>query len=416
MPNNREFVALALRNARENCGLSQQAVADQVGLSRSVLAQVELGNRPVSPEELAKLAGLYRRSTTELSASPEQTDDEVLSTVLRAAPWLDDRRVKSRLQNVLSLCGDAVSLERTLGRILRGGPPHYDLEPPRSIAEAIAEGEQVAQQERLRLGLGAGLPVGNASNLLTSQGVRVAVVDFPDEVIGVFIRHPSVGPTIIAGGKQRASRERFGLLHGYAHALFERGRTVAVTTPINSGELVEIRADAFATAFLLPAAGVDAAITILDKGRPSRQAHTLYALASDDAIHAEVRSTPGSQTLTYLDAASIARRFGTSYPATVYRLQALGVISKPQSASFLRKTHQRLAREYAALFRNTSGERRQPAADEGVLDLKTEVAHLAIEAHRRRLIDKAELASLISKLQIPKGAGARFFELAESVR
>ena len=130
MPNNREFVALALRNARENRGLSQQAVADQVGLSRSVLAQVELGNRPVSPEELAKLAGLYRRSTTELSASPEQTDDEVLSTVLRAAPWLDDRRVKWRLQIVLGLCGDAVSLVRALGRFLRGGPPHYDLEPP----------------------------------------------------------------------------------------------------------------------------------------------------------------------------------------------------------------------------------------------------------------------------------------------
>jgi transcriptional regulator with XRE-family HTH domain len=138
MPNNREFVALALRNARENCGLSQQAVADQVGLSRSVLAQVELGNRPVSPEELAKLAGLYRRSTGELSATPEQTDDEVLSSVLRAAPWLDEKRVKSSLQNVLGLCGDAVSLERALGRIFRVGPPHYDMAPPRSVADPFA--------------------------------------------------------------------------------------------------------------------------------------------------------------------------------------------------------------------------------------------------------------------------------------
>ena len=64
------------------------------------------------------------------------------------------------------------------------------------------------------------------------------------------------------------------------------------------------------------------------------------------------RCAPGSQTLAYLDAANIARRFGTSYPATVYRLQALGVISKPESANFLRKRHQRLARDYAALFRN----------------------------------------------------------------
>ncbi len=53
----REALARELRAARENRGISQQAAAKRAGLSRTVIAQIELGNRPVSADELAKLAG-----------------------------------------------------------------------------------------------------------------------------------------------------------------------------------------------------------------------------------------------------------------------------------------------------------------------------------------------------------------------
>ena len=58
----RKELGTALRQARENREISQQAAAKQVGLSRTVIAQIELGNRPVSPDELAKLAELYNRT------------------------------------------------------------------------------------------------------------------------------------------------------------------------------------------------------------------------------------------------------------------------------------------------------------------------------------------------------------------
>lgn len=57
----REALARALREARENSGMSQEAAAKRLGLSRTVLAQIELGNRPVSSDELSKLATLYDR-------------------------------------------------------------------------------------------------------------------------------------------------------------------------------------------------------------------------------------------------------------------------------------------------------------------------------------------------------------------
>jgi Zn-dependent peptidase ImmA (M78 family)/transcriptional regulator with XRE-family HTH domain len=417
MPNNREFVALALRNARENCGLSQQAAADQIGLSRTVVAQIELGNRLVLPDELSKLAALYRRPPEEFSADVEPSENDVLSIVLRMGLWVDDRRARTRLQAVLSLCREAIALERSLARAPRTGPPHYDLAAPRNAAEAISQGEQVASQERQRLGWGTTLAIGNVPDLIMTQGIRVAARDFNDEVIGLFVSHASVGLVVIVSGKGRVSRARFGLLHGYAHALFERSRAVVVTTPLTSEELVEIRADAFATAFLLPPAGLVAAVTRLDKGRPSRRAHTVFGLGTRDPIQAEIRSTPGSQALTYHDVASIARRFGTNYRAVVYRLSALDIISKPESAELLRKKQQRLAREYGSLFTTkVTRERRQPSGTEGDLELRAEIAYLAIEAYRRRVIDKTALAAFVPKLQIAELSEARFLEFAESVR
>src|SRR5689334_14686153 len=55
----REPLATNLRQARENRGLSQAAVAKKLRLSRSLVAQIELANRPVTADELAKFADLY---------------------------------------------------------------------------------------------------------------------------------------------------------------------------------------------------------------------------------------------------------------------------------------------------------------------------------------------------------------------
>ena len=79
----REGLARSLRSARENLGISQQAAADQVGLSRTVVAQIELGNRSVTADELERLARLYRRPLAEFSDQLESSlVDEILAALL----------------------------------------------------------------------------------------------------------------------------------------------------------------------------------------------------------------------------------------------------------------------------------------------------------------------------------------------
>jgi len=51
----------SLREAREYLGLSQDDVADAIGLSRSAISLIESGQRKVDAHELARLARIYQR-------------------------------------------------------------------------------------------------------------------------------------------------------------------------------------------------------------------------------------------------------------------------------------------------------------------------------------------------------------------
>jgi transcriptional regulator with XRE-family HTH domain/Zn-dependent peptidase ImmA (M78 family) len=408
----REGLARALREARGNHGMSQATAAKRVGLSRTVLAQIELGNRTASPAELTKLAKLY--GTTAADFSHDAAPNHDVLAMLSANGLAIPSELQPVLETVVGLCIDAGTLENLLGRSRVTGPPHYDLPRPRSTADAIMQGEQVADQERHRLGLGPGSSVDNVSDLVASQGTRVAVLKLPEEVAGIYIRHSSTGSLIVTGTADTRV-PRFGLLHEYAFALFERERSLIVTTPLNSDELIQIRAAAFAAAFLLPQSGIESAVRILDKGRPSRKALAVFGYAAEELLEAEVRSTPGSQTLSSHDVASIAGRFGASYEATVYRLRALDFITKAETEDLLTRERRRAASAYTTLFA-TRAEPDVLHATEPGAPLKREVVHLAIEAYRRGLTSKGDLVALAPKLQLSVLTPAKLVELAEGVR
>ena len=170
----REPLATNLRKARENRGLSQQAVAKKLRLSRSLIAQIELGNRPVSTDELAKFADLYGTPAVELTGTRVDTDDPVTAALLNLAPaLLKEFDIQSRIHGVLGALMAASELERLLERPARTGPPTYPLPSPRTLADAIRQGEEIAEHERQRLWL-RDAPLSELPNLCAAQGVPVS--------------------------------------------------------------------------------------------------------------------------------------------------------------------------------------------------------------------------------------------------
>ena len=417
MAMDREALARELRAARENRGISQHAAAQRAGLSRTVIAQIELGNRPVSPDELAKLASVYRRPVFDLLGQPLEEDD-LLVMLMDLAPELVEPTFKGNVRQFLDLCREAVALENALGWSLRSGLPQYDVAPPRNTAEAIEQGERIAGHERQRMGVGGALPVGNLSALVYSQRVRTFAADLPDNVAGLAIHDRSIRPAVLVNRRHIASVRRFALAHEYAHTLLDR-KTV-VTKRENSDELTEKRANAFAAAFLMSRVGLEETLAALSKGFPSRRTHVVFDLATGEAARADVRSTPGSQVVTYQDIATVARKFGAPYGAVVFRLLGLGMIAEADTKGLLDDRRRAAAGRFEALFgaEPQAGRGRSLAAVEPseALDLKAEVAHLAVEAYRRQVIKKDRLGSLAKQLGLPELSEAKLLELAEAAR
>jgi transcriptional regulator with XRE-family HTH domain len=65
---NKQLVALgqAIRNLRQEAGLSQEAFADSVGIDRSYLGGIERGEHNLALMNLVKIAKSLRISTAEL--------------------------------------------------------------------------------------------------------------------------------------------------------------------------------------------------------------------------------------------------------------------------------------------------------------------------------------------------------------
>lgn len=402
-----------LRDARVARGLSQQAVAEVVGVPRSAITQIEAGKRSVSTLELARLASCYRRKVMSFLADDSDQED-IMVALHRVAPGLEaDTEVSHQVDRCVELCREGVTLEDLLGWDRRSGPPPRDLRVPRSTGEAIDQAERVADEERLRLNIGH-TPVGDIAELIAAQGIWASAIDLPDHMSGLFLRHPSIGMAILVNASHPHVRKRFSFAHEYAHALFDRDRTMRVSSTDNSADQVEKRANAFATAFLMPTGGVYEALMRLGKRFRGSPQQLIYDAASDSSIESETRFPPRTTRVTCKDIVIVARRFGVSYQASVYRLRSLRYVSQAECADLVER--EELGRDYRRVL-GVREEQNEPvrAEDSRTRDreLRIEIANLAVEAYRREEISRGRLLELSKLLGTD---GRKLLDIGETLR
>ena len=399
-----------LRAAREARGLSQRAVADALGVPRTAVTHIEAGSRSVSTLELTKLAECYRRPVSHFFEDAGEDENEgVLVALHRTVPGLErSAGVREQVDRCVALCREGVVLEKLLGLGPRVGPPVYDVRAPRTVGEAVTQAERLADEERRRLNIG-NTPLSDVSELIGSQGIWASGIELPGHMSGLFLRHSSIGLAILVNASHPRGRKRFSYAHEYAHALLDRGGTVSVSTTENSAELVEKRANAFAAAFLMPRNGVSEVLRSLDKGLPSRHEQTIFDAATGGHIEAELRPPVGSQRITYKDVALVAHHFGVSYQAVLYRLKSLKYVSQRDTDGLLEQ--ERFGREYLSLLGMLDELEAPEQRRHWDRELRSEIAHLAIEAHRREEISRGRLLDLSKALEID---GDAFLILAQA--
>jgi len=354
---------------------------------------MELGNRAVTSLELEKLAYFLGRDIREFVADTFEEED-ALAALFRAEPEIANQQdVADSLRACIALGREITNIENLLGVDREiSGAVSYQVLASRSRWEAIQQGERAADQERRRMGLGWA-PAPRLGELFETQGVRTGVVDLPDDVSGLTIRNRSAGLFVVANRRHVPVRRRFSFAHEYAHTLFDRRLLGTVSRTEDRDELIEVRANAFAAAFLMPSEGVRQFIAAQGKGRPSRASAQVFDEAG--SVQAEGRAEPGSQDIQIYDVVHVAHHFGVSRLAALFRLRNLKLITQAEFDDLKTAEEGGRGRELAAMLALPDTD---DADDKN--GFRHRVLSLALEAYRRDLITRAKLVELAALLSM----------------
>ena len=381
-----------IRQARESCGMTQDEVAEKLGVSRPIIVQIEQGKRPVSGLELHTLAYLFARDMRDLLAD-EFAEDDVVHALFRSHEDAGEEGVKQALRDCIALGHELTNLEDLLG-ISRATVTvaTYSYAFPRSRWEAIQIGEYVAVEERRRLGLGSA-PLGDVSSLLEAQGVRTGTVSMPDSVSGLNISHPNVGPFVVINEGHSRERRRFSWCHEYAHVLLDKDAIGMVSRVTERDDLREMRANSFAANFLLPEQGVRQFVAALGKGSASRIHADIFDESGVVAI--DSRTDPATQEIQLYDALQLAHSYGVSVPSTLYRLRNLKLLSEPEFEKLRAMDDEGRSRKIAVAFgveTDRSFEQRG--------EFQRRFLALGLEALRREKISQTKFMQLAERVGV----------------
>jgi Zn-dependent peptidase ImmA (M78 family)/transcriptional regulator with XRE-family HTH domain len=394
----REELGQRIRAARESCGLTQEQLAEPTRLSRVAIGQIETGARSVSSLELERIAHVVGRDIKSFFAEAF-VERDALSALFRSdAELAEQAELHSALQDSLALGREMTNVEHLLGvdraQLLTAS---YELSKPQSKWDAIQQGQKVATEERQRLGLGTA-PVGGLGDLLESQGVRTGAVSLPSNISGLTLVDGAIGVFVVVNSDHPSVRRRFSWAHEYAHVLVDRDRFGAISRSENRADLLEVRANAFAAEFLMPADGTLQFVQALGKGSASRSQVAIFDGA--DTVQVEQRSPPGSQDIQLYDVALLAHHFGASRISALYRLKNLRLIDEPEFQR-LKGEEDNGAGEAIAAFLSAP----EAAPDESSRDdFRRRFLGLALEAYRREDITRSKLVEMAAMVEMePSG-------------
>lgn len=245
-----------LAETRKARGVTQEDAAKHLECSRPILIAIEKGTRPPKAQELVKLASLYGRSVHELLRPGEPLVD--LQPHLRAVAGrmeAEDPELDRAIAELQRFAEDYRRLEQIMNAPLRlNYPPEVRLN---SQIDPSALAEDIAVQERNRLGLGDQPVIDLRSVLETEVGLRIIYESLPSAIAGMFAYVGDFGGVIAVNRKHPPERRRATLLHEYGHLLVDRHRpgidylATPAKRPAN-----ERFAEMFSMAFLMPATSV----------------------------------------------------------------------------------------------------------------------------------------------------------------
>ena len=288
-----------LRQLRVGSGMSQSEVGKMVGLSRSAVTQIESGNRDVTAVEVVRFSTVFRHSPaallTGLGPAAEVSvaeRDRMLDEVLGALPGrgADPAGLRADVKRLVELSRQLTKIEVELGVDVYGPQAFaYRGTSPRTHWEAAHQGYAVAEDERRRLDLGSA-PIRDVPETLATLKVRVSRLALPEPAACLYFHTSETGPLVIVNRGSSPEERRFWMVHGLAHLLFEPERRWLICRKDETDHRHEVRANAFASRFLMPARGVERYLHSIGRDTMAASLGGVLEVFSDGAAGAKDKS------------------------------------------------------------------------------------------------------------------------------
>ena len=253
-----------IKKVRTELAITIESVASTLGTTPKVVSDLEEGRlSDISGDYILILSSIlntdFRYFISHELDDVEQETQQIYRHLSKPSP--DDFFA---IRKLISYGLNEADLEELLSVPKKTLPPYY---PEKGSLPYLHkdQGRVAAIQERLRLLLGY-LPIPNIFEKIRSQGIHLFRQKLKDsELSGATIFHPRAGICILINYNDDIFRQFFSAAHEYCHVLFDRkkieedGCIVSYYdykkkyTRYDEAYLVELRANNFASEFLLPA-------------------------------------------------------------------------------------------------------------------------------------------------------------------
>lgn len=293
MPDYSETLGGRLRKYRQRMKLTQKNLSIQMGFNSSeTVSQIEKGKREVKAWEIAQLADILNVYVSDLLRDERPQKDPIV--LWRQSP--EDRK-ESQETTFLKYCKEYALVESLSDMKVSGRLPQKEVDPE-DLSFAMAD--QLAVEIRNEFGLGS-RPSEEIEKILQDvYGVKIWHMEMEEgsaaSVIGPF------GPAILMNANEAPWRRNFNFAHELFHLI--TWSSLSPTMLISDNKLwdrIEKLANAFASSLLLPG----------------------------ESLSLEFNKHLKQGKIAYTAIIGIARNFGVSTQALLYRLLNLKRISKP---------------------------------------------------------------------------------------
>lgn len=161
---------------------------------------------------------------------------------------------RKAIRKFIRLCEEKHNLEDLLSR---QKPMPYDYSKYEFKSDNHKyQGITAAYLERERLKIDDS--INDIYGLLRKQKIHILRRKLENsDISGVYIKHPIAGHCVLINYSDDLYRQNFSMAHEYCHVLFDSGKEQSITYFNREMDYVEIRANNFASNFLLPDKGIE---------------------------------------------------------------------------------------------------------------------------------------------------------------